>query len=168
MFDYPAAANGEGGAFSAQAIVPYTSYLLWQAMLRAEERIADVLAPFELRLLHLCALRLLVDGPRAQTALTRPLRVNRMMIMRLVNDLEAAGLVRRAPTLHNRRAYDVALTPQGASVLAQIDALVGAVETTMLAPLATDEQAQFRAMLLRLIEAHSQPACLADAREEAT
>ena len=101
-----------------------------------------------------------------QTTLGRTLRVNRMMIIRLVTDVEAAGLVRRTQAPHNRRTYDVTLTLAGRSALAQADAVVVRGEVTLLAHLAADEQAQFRALLERLIEAYGCVEPTGDGRED--
>lgn len=166
MVDEAPAAREECGTPSSHAIAPYTSYLLWQVMRHMEEHITDALAPYGLRLSHLCVLRLLATRPRAQTTLGRTLQVNRMMIMRIVNDVESAGLVRRTPTPRNRRAYDVTLTPAGRSVLAQADAVVGLNELNLLAPLAADGQVQFRALLGRLIEAYDHMEPTGDGRED--
>jgi len=133
-----------------------------------EEQIEDVLAPLGLRLRHLYVLRLLATGSQAQTALTRPLHANRMMVLRFVHELTQAGLVRRAPTAHHRRVYDVTLTAQGRAVLAQTAASVDAVETALVAPLSPAEQAQFRALLLRLMHTPDHLTSAADACAEGT
>ncbi|MDQ2827471.1 MAG: MarR family transcriptional regulator [Chloroflexota bacterium] len=166
MFDDASSTSDESGISPSRTLESYTSYLLWRVTRHAEEQIADVLAPFRLRLLHLCVLRMLATGSQTQTALAKPIRANRMMITRLVNDIEEAGLVHRTPISRNRRAYNVTLTPQGTSVLAQTDTLVGVVEASILAPFSIDEQTQFRAMLLFLIEAYSRMEPAANRREE--
>jgi len=145
------------------AVAPYTSYLLCLAMRQADAHIADALAPYDLRLPHLCVLRLLATGPHAQTTLGHTLHLNRMMIMRLVTAMEDAGLVHRTPTPHNRHAYVVTLTPAGQALLLQAEAVVGRAEEAFFAPLAPDEYLQFRALLARLLEAH---ACVEPPRAE--
>jgi len=116
-----------------------------------------------------CIPRLLATRSQPQSALAPPLRANRMMILRLVHDLAQARRVRRVrrdPTACHRRAYDVTLTSAGRAVLAHTAASVDVVEAATLASLSANEQAQFRALLRRLMHAPEQgaaDACAEDA-----
>jgi len=91
------------------------------------------------------------------------------MILRLVHDLAQARRVRRVrrdPTACHRRAYDVTLTSAGRAVLAHTAVSVDVVEAATLASLSANEQAQFRALLRRLMHAPEQgaaDACAEDA-----
>ena len=136
------------------ALTPYTSYLLWQATSRAQERIRGALAPFGLRIPHHSVMRVLAEGARSQAALADLLQTDKMMMVRVVDDLEAARLVRREPSVRDRRAYDVTITPFGEDRLRQTHALMQTVDETFLGALSDAEQIQFRALLLRIIRAH--------------
>ncbi len=70
---------------------------------------------------------LLTDGPQVQARLSEQLEVFQPVMVTLVNELEAAGLVRRAPHPDDRRAVDVHLEPAGAERLAQAGAALAAV-----------------------------------------
>jgi DNA-binding MarR family transcriptional regulator len=116
-----------------------------------------------------CIPRLLATRSQPQSALAPPLRANRVMILRLVHDLAQARRVRRVrrdPTACHRRAYDVTLTSAGRAVLAHTAVSVDVVEAATLASLSANEQAQFRALLRRLMHAPEQgaaDACAEDA-----
>ncbi len=119
-----------------------------------------------------CIPRLLATRSQPPSALAPPLRANRVMILRLVHDLAQARRVRRVrrvrrdPTACHRRAYDVTLTSAGRAVLAHTAVSVDVVEAATLASLSANEQAQFRALLRRLMHAPEQgaaDACAEDA-----
>jgi len=63
------------------------------------------------------ALRRLVDGPRTLSELAEATSSDAPATSVLVNDLEAKGLVVRAPHPTNRRAKLVSLTPAGRRVV---------------------------------------------------
>lgn len=142
------------GDHLAAPLTSYVSYLLWQATLRVQERIAVALAPLGLRVPHHSVLRVLAEGPYTQVALADFLHADRMTMVRLIDDLERAGLVRRNPNARDRRAYDVTLTTEGQAILAQTHAAVSAADAALLAPLSVEEQVRFQEMLVRVIEAH--------------
>ena len=123
-----------------------------------------------------CIPRLLATRSQPPSALAPPLRANRVMILRLVHDLahdlaqarrvRRVRRVRRDPTACHRRAYDVTLTSAGRAVLAHTAVSVDVVEAATLASLSANEQAQFRALLRRLMHAPEQgaaDACAEDA-----
>ncbi len=136
------------------ALEPYASYLLWQATMRTQERIRDALGPLGLRIPHHSVLRVLAEGARSQAALADALHTDRMMMVRVIDDLEQAGLVRRERNPRDRRAHDVTLTTQGEAMLDRTHGHINAVDAALLAPLSEGEREHFRAMLARIIEAY--------------
>lgn len=141
----------------AALAVPLTvwlSYLLRQATLRVQERVADALAEHGMRPPHNAVLSMLADGPRAQIALATQLQTDRTTMVAILDDLEAWQLVERRRNLHDRRAHDVSLTELGRARLIEAQNAVSAADSAFFATLTESERAKLRAMLLRLIAVH--------------
>ena len=159
MADRPPSSGEHGpGPGLTAALEPYASYLLWQATLRAQGRIREALEPLGLRIPHHSVLRVLAEGARSQAALADALHTDRMMMVRVIDDLEGAGLVSRERNPRDRRAHDVTLTAQGKSVLDQTHTRVSAVDEALLSSLSDEEREQFLALLARVIAAHDSAA----------
>lgn len=141
----------------AALAVPLTvwlSYLLRQATLRVQERVADALAEHGMRPPHNAVLSMLADGPLAQIALATQLQTDRTTMVAIIDDLEAWQLVERRRNLHDRRAHDVSLTELGRARLIEAQNAVSAADSAFFATLTESERAKLRAMLLRLIAVH--------------
>ncbi|WP_435736067.1 MarR family winged helix-turn-helix transcriptional regulator [Cellulosimicrobium sp. PMB13] len=91
------------------------------------------------------------DGPCRLGAVAAALDVAPRSVTSKVDDAEAAGLVRRTPDPHDRRATLVELTPRGRDVVAQVGAERSSSAGTLLARL----DAADRRELLRLLRAVS-------------
>jgi DNA-binding MarR family transcriptional regulator len=89
------------------------------------------------------------DGPCRLGAVAAALDVAPRSITSKVDDAEAAGLVRRAPDPHDRRATLVELTPHGRDVVAQVGARRSSTAGTLLGRLDPADRAE----LLRLLRA---------------
>jgi DNA-binding MarR family transcriptional regulator len=135
-------------------LMVWTSFLLRQATLRVQARIAEALVPLGLRSAHHAALAVLAAGPLSQVALAAQLQTDRTTMVGLIDELEHAGLARRERNPYDRRAHEVTLTRDGAALLAHAHAQVNAADAAFFAPLAPDELEQLRTLLGRLIEAH--------------
>lgn len=88
------------------------------------------------------------DAP-TQAALAERLLIDRSGMTYLLDDLEAADLVRRQVDPHDRRVRRVCVTDNGLRVLARVSALVDQVEERVLAGLDPDARAHFRAAARR-------------------
>lgn len=84
------------------------------------------------------------DAP-TQAALAERLLIDRSVMTYLIDDLEAADLVRRRADPADRRVRRVCSTDHGAEVLARADQLVEHVEERLLGGLDADTRALFRA-----------------------
>ena len=159
MADRPASHDEQiPGVGLTASLVHHTSYLLWQATMRAQERLREALGPLGLRIPHHSVLSVLSEGTQSQAALAEALHTDRMAMVRVIDDLEEAGLVRREQNPRDRRAHEVTLTARGAATLDQTRNRVGAVDAALLAPLSEAEREQLRAMLTRVIEAYDREA----------
>ncbi|OEU96005.1 transcriptional regulator [Streptomyces oceani] len=80
----------------------------------------------------------LVDGPVGMTELGRMLHLEKSSVTGLVDRVELRGLITRARSTEDRRAWYVALTEQGErvavdthhEVIAQLEKLVGDISTS--------------------------------------
>lgn len=88
----------------------------------------------------------------SQARLTRKLRVNKNVLVMLINELEKKNLCRRELNPNNRREHFVVLTKAGHDLLSKADKLVKKAQHGFLARLSEQEQVQLCHMLNRLIE----------------
>jgi DNA-binding MarR family transcriptional regulator len=84
--------------------------------------------------------------------------VDRATLTNMVGRLEAAGLVARITSRLDRRQKLLSLSPKGSAVLAGMQEAVLRAHARTIAPLAVAEQAQFMALLSRLVDAGMQAA----------
>jgi DNA-binding MarR family transcriptional regulator len=89
-------------------------------------------------------------GPASQQAIGQALRVHPSNLVRLLDELEAAGLVVRGVDPRDRRRYLLKLTPAGRRVLDRARSAVEAAERDLLAPLSPGERRELQAMLARV------------------
>ncbi|HNP70185.1 MAG TPA: MarR family winged helix-turn-helix transcriptional regulator [Kouleothrix sp.] len=132
----------------------WLSYLLRQATLRVQDRVADALAEHGIRPPHNAVLSMLAAGPLAQIALATQLQTDRTTMVSIIDDLEVWQLVERRRNPLDRRAHDITLTELGRARLSAAQNAVSAADAVFFAALSETEREQLRAMLLRLIAAH--------------
>lgn len=125
-----------------------TGFLLSWVAANASDRFTAALAEAGLTAHQLGVMTLLTDGPQVQARLSEQLEVFQPVMVTLVNELETAGLVRRAPHPGDRRAVDVHLEPAGAERLARAGAAMAAVTEEIFGSLsAADREALHRILL---------------------
>ncbi|WP_406458335.1 MarR family winged helix-turn-helix transcriptional regulator [Streptomyces sp. NBC_00876] len=133
------------------SLLGFTTYLMSRTGKTARRRLAERLAERGLRLRHMAVLAALVDlGPHVQRELASRLAIDRSDIVKIVDDLGAAGLVERARDTADRRRVTVTVTPAGRTLLAGLQADALAVQDDILAPLTTRERVQLAALLRRV------------------
>lgn len=91
-----------------------------------------------------------VAGPSSQQAIGQALRVHPSNLVRLLDELEAAGLLVRGQDPRDRRRYLLELTPAGTRLLARARAAVESAERDLLAPLSRTERRELQGMLVRM------------------
>ncbi|MCC3332087.1 MarR family winged helix-turn-helix transcriptional regulator [Nocardia abscessus] len=126
-------------------------FLLSQIGHHVAHRFAAGLAPIGLAPAHFGILSHLAaaDG-RSQQELADLLHVHRNAMVRLVDELEERGLVRRSPHPSDRRAHAVHLTDHAHQVLEAAAAQAQAIEDEVLAPLDEAERTHLIYQLRRL------------------
>jgi DNA-binding MarR family transcriptional regulator len=96
-------------------------------------------------------LTLLRDGPRGQKDMCHAMHLDPNNCVLLLNDMEAAGHVRRVRDPEDRRRHIVELTPAGAKALAHAERAMEDLEDEVLGALSSDERAQLRGLLDRAL-----------------
>ncbi len=88
-----------------------------------------------------------------QSRVSEEVGVDRATLANVVARLEAAGLLRRVTGRLDRRQKLLTLTPKGKALLARMQAPARRAHARTIAALSPAEQAQFLALLARLVDA---------------
>ncbi|MEV5436827.1 MarR family winged helix-turn-helix transcriptional regulator [Streptomyces sp. NPDC052682] len=133
------------------AIRSLPSWLLGRAAARGRALVAEALAAEGMKMWHHVVLSAVRDlAPVAQADLGRSVRLDPKDLVGILNDLQSAGLVLRAPDPKDRRKNAVSLTDEGARLLRRCEKVAREANDTLLAPLAPAEREQFLDMLTRV------------------
>ena len=138
-------------------------FRLWRV---SHERTAAALATIGLTLPLFALLNVLATREGAnQQALGQAIGIDPSTMVSLVDQLEAAGLANRRPRPTDRRAREVAITPEGRRVLEQARALAMQVEGEVLGGLSRADRGRLIALLRRALSS-APPQSLWTAQEE--
>ncbi|MGW5329217.1 MarR family winged helix-turn-helix transcriptional regulator [Streptomyces sp. NPDC004014] len=133
------------------AIRALPSWILGRAAARGRALVADALAAEGMKMWHHVVLSAVRDlAPVAQADLGRAVGLDPKDLVGVLNDLQTAGLVLRAPDLKDRRKNAVSLTEDGARLLVRCEKAAREASDELLAPLSTTERDQFTALLIRI------------------
>lgn len=88
---------------------------------------------------------------RSQQDLAHRLGINRTIIVKLLDRLQAAGYVTRTRNPANRRTYVLSLTGEGRTALADLREAIESRDDQITAPLTEPERARFTELLTRLL-----------------
>lgn len=98
-----------------------------------------------------------------QQELGTALGIDRSTMVSLIDELENARLARRRPSATDRRAREIAITPEGRRLLKRARGLISKVEDEVLAGLTSQERRELLRLLHRALEsAPAQPAWSAE------
>jgi DNA-binding MarR family transcriptional regulator len=136
-------------------------FRLWRA---SHTRTADALAPLGLTSALFAILNVL--GAREgtiQQQLSSDMGIDPSAMVKLINELEDAGLADRRRRPNDRRAWEVTITPKGRRTLQRARRLASEVEDEVLGGLTATDRRQLLALLRQaLTSAPSQPAWRAE------
>ncbi|MBO3746587.1 MarR family transcriptional regulator [Streptosporangiaceae bacterium NEAU-GS5] len=137
------------GAPAPAPLAGYTGHQLRRAYLRAREVSRELMPPAR-NPRDMGILGIVKDGPISQRKLGDLLGVNRTIMVKLVDALEADGLLRRARSAEDRRSYALELTDTGRAAFEELSRAVAESERRLTAPLTDDERASLAALLGRM------------------
>jgi DNA-binding MarR family transcriptional regulator len=143
------------GAAVGTAVIPalagYTGHLLRAAYVAAlgyaRERLPADSQPRIFGILSVLA----ESGPRSQRELGEQLGVNRTIMVKVVDSMEAAGLLERRRNPADRRSYALQPTDEGLAKLAALRPAVLETEVAFTAPLKRSGRARLNALLRKLL-----------------
>ncbi|WP_105970155.1 MarR family winged helix-turn-helix transcriptional regulator [Streptomyces geranii] len=134
-----------------RAIRVLPSWLLGRAADRGRALVAAALAREGLKMWHHVVLSAVAElGPVAQAELVRGVGLDAKDMVGVLNDLQDAGLVVRAPDPHDRRKNAVSVTADGRRLLARCERAARKANDELLAPLSVVERELLTALLTRV------------------
>lgn len=95
-------------------------------------------------------LRLLLDQTGTVAALARICQLDAGGMTRMLDRLEAKGLVRRERSQEDRRVVNIELTDEGRAAAQQLPDVLQSMQRSMLQGFSAEEEAQLRGFLARL------------------
>ena len=120
----------------------------------ATERFERALADQQIRTKHAAVLAVIdAEGPMAQRALCRRLRIDKSPMVGLVDDLERLGLAERRRSDSDRRVQDIHLTGKGREAVAHVMEIAAAENDRTFGVLDDEQRAQLHDLLLQVAEA---------------
>ena len=133
-------------------------YLLYKAGALARHRWSAMLAQLNVSPGQYGALMALGEAGRVgQHRLAELIGVDPRNAVPIIDALAGQGLVSREVDPSDRRRRVLQLTARGRAAAGNLASVAAEIETDLLRPLATDEQASLRRMLLALLDAAKEP-----------
>ncbi|MFF1692498.1 MarR family winged helix-turn-helix transcriptional regulator [Streptomyces sp. NPDC058257] len=127
------------------------SWLLGRAAARGRALVAEALAQEGMKMWHHVVLCAVADqGPVAQAALGRSISLDPKDLVGVINDLQDAGLVLRAPDPADRRKNAVTITEDGERTLDRCAEAARRANDELLESLSAAEREQFLSLLTRI------------------
>jgi DNA-binding MarR family transcriptional regulator len=145
------AGGGPEDATVPSALAGYTGYLLRRIYARAN-KIAQTVMPDGTHPRDYAILRVLAAGDAySQQELAEQLRINRTMMVKLIDRLEVAGYVQRRRNPDDRRSYTLAVTSAGHEAMRTMAPAVARGERQLTAPLRPAERERLNTLLGELL-----------------
>ena len=142
---------------SSDRAAPYAdslSFLLSQVGARSAQLFAERLAPLGVSPRSFGVLSNLAGAAsQTQQELADALGIHRNNMVGLIDDMEAAGWVRRHRSTRDRRAFDVRLTRSGSALVSRVMRLIPALDDEVGPGLSDSERRVMIALLKQLAQA---------------
>lgn len=123
-------------------------YNLRRAAARQRERFRNVFTPYDIRPVQLTALTIILHNDRlGQSALGKAMDIKRANVVKLLDELEQRGLIKRTTSAVDRRAYELRLTPGGKKLTRELLALHQKLEADLAMSLGREELEQLVKLL---------------------
>lgn len=128
----------------------FIGYRMKRVYMQIQADMAETLAPFGLRTGTFSALAVVMGSEGiSQTQLSLLLDIKRSGVVALVDELEGAGLLQRAPVQTDRRAYALQVTAKGKRLWQRAEQAVQAHEAALFGGLGPEEQQELHRLLTR-------------------
>ncbi len=129
------------------------SFLLSQIGARSAQLFADQLAPLGVspRAFGVLSNLAAAEG-QTQQQLADALGIHRNNMVGLIDEMEAAGWVRRHRSTKDRRAFEVRLTPAGHALVSRVNQLIPALDDTLGHGLQADQRDKLVALLKQIAQ----------------
>jgi DNA-binding MarR family transcriptional regulator len=135
-----------------ESLIDRTGYLVNRAHVWLRSRAIEALAPLKLEPRHFGVLAILdARQPCSQQQLATELGISAPAALELVDELEDTGLIRRTRNAHDRRAYDLTLTEDGAARLNDAREAVTTVHGQLIANIGRKADLELRELLGKLL-----------------
>ncbi|MFC4906136.1 MarR family winged helix-turn-helix transcriptional regulator [Actinomadura gamaensis] len=129
---------------------PPVGLLLRLAHVRARDLFTAALRPLGLKSYHYGALLVLRrEGPCSQRQLAEEMATDKSTMVRLLDDLENAGLVTRTPVPADRRTHAITLTDEGRAMIRKAGAVVAKTQEELLEGFSDAERRTLQELLVR-------------------
>jgi DNA-binding MarR family transcriptional regulator len=144
--------NGHGEAVDYGPLADWVGFNLRMAQAAAFQAFSRLAKEIGTRPGRFATLMLIGRNPGiSQTALSRANGRDKSSLTPVLNDLERRGLVRRARTRADQRAYRLSLTPSGRRLLAELTRCARTHERTLDRIIGAKGQKDFVRLLKRII-----------------
>jgi DNA-binding MarR family transcriptional regulator len=154
----------EGSISSDIEVAEFAGQLFFRLWRASHTRTADALTPLGLTPALFAVLNVLGAREGAiQQQLSSDMGIDPSAMVKLINELEGAGLADRRRRPNDRRAWEVTITPKGRRTLQRARRLASQVEDEVLGGLTATDRRQLLTLLRRaLASAPAQPAWRAE------
>ena len=139
-------------AMTLEELIPYWNHLVWWTSIRPVLR---RMLEADLTLAEVVTLRGLGRRPLTIAEVAESLGLSHSAASRAVDRLVRDGLVHRREDPEDRRRKHLTLTPAGAALIGEMEALLAERMGRFIALLGADEQEQFRHLFARLVAAYT-------------
>lgn len=149
----------ESGTSTDVEIAEFAGQLFFRLWRASHTRVAEALDSIGLTPALFGVLNVLgVRNGAIQQELGSAMGIDPSTMVSLIDQLESAGLAKRRPSVTDRRAREIAITPKGRRALQRARGLILQVEDEVLAGLSVEERSELVALLRRALDsAPAQP-----------
>ena len=148
------AVGGLSGETIAGRLEDRTGYLLAKAFFDTRDRVTAAIGSIDIEPKHFGTLSVLDDlGPSPQQRIAEQLGISGTMIVQMVDELEAKGLVERRRNPADRRSYALEMTAPGRAALKRARGAIAEVEGEIASTLGADGAEDLRSLLRRILGA---------------
>lgn len=135
------------------ALFNLVTFLLNRSAKVVLQQVEKEMQPFGIRAPHYVMLLLLMQEDKlSQKEIGERLWLDRNSMVRITDELEQLGVVARSRDPNDRRSYLISVTPKAEELLLQVGERVAQADAQVVSQLTTEELAQLRSLLIKMIE----------------